>query len=153
VARSRPGRRAREESELGSGRKREGSAGRECSMVWPGFYREREGEGETPRGGMWPAMAPLMTINGGETAPLKRWRTGEAASRRLGGMAGVEAAARPGRGCWLPAGAPGREGEARREGERVGPAREWESGEIRGRRRLSGEKVRGRPATGKWRLG
>ena len=89
VARSRPGRRAREESELGSGRKGEGSAGRESSMVWPGFYREREGEGETPRGGMWPAMAPLMTINGGETAPLKRWRTGEAASRRLGGCGRV----------------------------------------------------------------
>jgi hypothetical protein len=71
VARSRPGRRPPEESELGSGRKGEGSAGRESSMVWPGFYREREGEGETPRGGMWSAMAPLMTINGGETAPLK----------------------------------------------------------------------------------
>ena len=58
-------------------------------MVWPGFYREREGEGETPRGGMWSAMAPLMTINGGETAPLKRWRMGEAASRRLGGCGRV----------------------------------------------------------------
>jgi hypothetical protein len=44
---------------------------RESSMVWPGFYREREGEGETPRGGMWPAMAPLMTIKGGETAAVK----------------------------------------------------------------------------------
>jgi hypothetical protein len=44
---------------------------------------------ERRRGGMWPAMAPLMTINGGETAPLKRWQTGEAASRRLGGCGWV----------------------------------------------------------------
>jgi hypothetical protein len=56
-----------------------------CGRAFIESGRERERR----RGGMWPAMAPLMTINGGETAPLKRWRTGEAASRLLGGCGRV----------------------------------------------------------------